>query len=425
MNYSDPARMGLIACPGGEKFAEQVIQRLSSIYRRRFDRKADALSRRYDMSKEEAIRQINFDNDIQSSRLYIPGEVNRYRSPRFKVNAAFTWFPNGEVKTEIFDSIRGKDIYIFQDVENSQPCSFNGGELKRALSVNDHIFCLMTSIDAAIHAGAGRITLVLPTYPYSRQHKKKGREGLTAARFGQIMEHYGISRILTLDIHSREIENCFNKCRLENMHASYQIIEKLGTFMDLGDDDLVVVSPDTGAVDRNKFYASTLHKPLALLYKERDYSKVSKDANESNITEMKLLGDISGKNVFMADDMLGTGGTMLKAMRYLREQGANKVICAVSLPLFSGSAIENFDKAYKDGYFYRIIGTNAIHHGELLEKEWYIEADITTLFAQVISLLHHNRSLSPMLDNRDLIARKIKRAVEQAKNSGQPSLPLE
>lgn len=241
------------------------------------------------------------------------------------------------------------------------------------------------------------------------------------------MEYYGVSRIITLDIHSREIENCFNKLRLENLHGSYQVIEKLAGVVDLGGEDFVVLSPDTGAVDRNKFYASTLQKPLALLYKERDYSRVSKDANDSNITEMKLLGDIRGKTVFMADDMLGTGGTLIKAMRHLREQGAVKVICAVSLPLFSGNSINDFDAAYREGLFYRIIGTNAVHHDELLTKEWYIEADVTTLFAQIISLLHHNRSLSPMLDNRDLIAKKIKRtlAARPDRQPTQPSLPLE
>jgi len=427
MNYSDPTRLGLLACPGGERFAELVVRRLSTIYRRRFERKTQVLAERYHISKELATRKINFDNDIQSSLLYIPGNVNEYRAPRFKVNARYTWFPNGEIKSEITDSVRGKDLYIFQDVENRLPCSFNEGRDQRCLSVNDHIFNLMTTIDAAIQAGAGRITLVVPAYPYSRQHKKKGREGLTAARFGQIMEYYGVSRIITLDIHSREIENCFNKLRLENLHGSYQVIEKLAGIIDVGDENLVVLSPDTGAVDRNKFYASAMQKPLALIYKERDYSKVTKDANDSNITEMKLLGDISGKTVFMADDMLGTGGTLLKAMRYLKEQGALKVICAVSLPLFSANAVEDFDKAYREGHFYRIIGTNAVHHDELLKKEWYIEADVTTLFAQIISLLHHNRSLSPMLDNRDLIAKKIKRtmAAHAAQQPSQPSLPLD
>ncbi|HPE88593.1 MAG TPA: ribose-phosphate diphosphokinase, partial [Spirochaetales bacterium] len=292
MNYSDPTKLGLLACPGGERFAEQVLKRLSTIYRHRFERKVQVMADRYHISKELVTRKINFANDVYSSMLCIPGNVNEYRAPRFKVNARFTWFANGEIKTEILDSIRGKDLYIFQDVENRQPCRFNDGRDERELSVNDHVMNTLVTIDAAIQAGAERITLVMPAYPYSRQHKKKGREGLTAARLGQIFENYGVQRIITLDIHSREIENCFNKLRLENLHASYQVIEKLAGIIDVGDENLVVLSPDTGAVDRNKFYASTLQKPLAMLYKERDYSKVTKDATDSNITEMKLLGDI-------------------------------------------------------------------------------------------------------------------------------------
>jgi ribose-phosphate pyrophosphokinase len=422
MNYSDPTRLGIIACPGGERFTEMVLQRLATIYRRRFERKTKVLAERYQLPTEQVIRKSNFENDIQSSMLFVPGDVNKFRAPRFKINVRHSWFANGEIKTEILDSVRGKDLYIIQDVENHQPVKFNEGRDEHVLSVNDHIFNLIVAVDAAMQSGAERITVVVPTYPYSRQHKKKGREGLTAARFGQIMEYMGVSRIITLDIHSREIENCFNKLRLENLHASYQIIQKLATFVDVNCDDLVVLSPDTGAVDRNKFYASTLQKPLALIYKERDYSKVTKSANESNITDMKILGDVRDKIVFMADDMLGTGGTLLKAMKFLRkDKGARQVICAVSLPFFSSTAIEDFDEAYREGYFYRIIGTNAIHHEKLLEKEWFVQADVSTLFAQIISLVYHNHSLSPMLDNRGLIAKKLKKTM-QASSPAQGAL---
>lgn len=414
MNYSDPTKLGILACPGGESFTELVLQRLSTIYRRRFERKTRVLADRYHLSSELVVRKSNFENDIQSSMLYIPGDVNKYRAPRFKINARHSWFANGEIKTEIQDSVRGKDLYIVQDVENHQFVKFNDGRDERQLSVNDHIFNLMVTVDAAMQSGADRITVVVPTFPYSRQHKKKGREGLTAARFGQIMEYMGVSRIITLDIHSREIENCFNKLRLENLHASYQVIQKLAGIVDVNCDDLVVLSPDTGAIDRNKFYASTLQKPLALIYKERDYSKVTKSANESNITDMKLLGNVRDKVVFMADDMLGTGGTLLKAMKFIKDQGARQVICAVSLPLFSSTAIQDFDAAYQEGWFYRIIGTNAIHHENLLSKEWFVQADVSTLFAQIISLVHHNHSLSPMLDNRGLIAKKLKKTQQTA-----------
>jgi ribose-phosphate pyrophosphokinase len=298
-------------------------------------------------------------------------------------------------------------VYIIQDVENHYPVKFNDGTLSKSLSVNDHLMTILVTVDAVKQAGAERITLVAPIYPYSRQHRRKGREGVTSARLGLILEGLGVDRIITLDIHSREIGNAFNFMRLENLHASYQITRQLAKFSEIQTEDFVVVSPDTGAVDRNKFYATTFKKPLALLYKERDYSKVTKDAMENNISEIKLLGSVKGKTVFMADDMLGTGGTLLKAMRFLKDQGAGKVICAVSLPLFSGGAIEHFDNAFGEGLFYRIIGTNAVYHEELLKREWYISVNITKLFARTISRLHQGQSLSSLLDNRAIIEKLL------------------
>jgi ribose-phosphate pyrophosphokinase len=273
---------------------------------------------------------------------------------------------------------------------------------------------IFVTVEAARQAGAERVTLVAPVYPYARQHVNKGREGLTAGRVGRILESLGVNRIITLDIHSREICNAFDSMRLENLHASYQIISVLFNDLDIIDDNLVVVSPDTGAVDRNKFYATALKKPLALLYKERDYSIVSNDAVRNNISEIKLLGNISGKNVLMADDMLGTGGTLLKAMKFLKNQGAGKVICAISLPMFSGDAINYFDEAYRDGLFYRIIGTNAVYHEEVLKREWYINVDITKLFARTISRLHRGISLSSLLDNRDIIVKHFQENPDKA-----------
>jgi len=291
--------------------------------------------------------------------------------------------------------------------------NFNGGATQKVLSINDHLLTVFVTVDAAKQAGAESVTLVMPVYPYSRQHKTKGREGLTAGRIGKILESLGVNRIITLDIHSREINNAFLTMRLENLHASYQIIRALSRVPGIFDDDLVVVSPDTGAVDRSKFYASALQKPLALLYKERDYSRVSSDALSNNITEVKLLGNVSGKTVFMSDDILGTGGTLLKAMRFLKEQGAVKVICAVSLPLFSGDAIKFFDDAYQQGLFYRIIGTNAVAQGELLNREWYTSVNISKLFARTIFRLHKGLSVSSLLDNRDIIEKLFKKPSDK------------
>ncbi len=410
MSFTQWTSMGILACPGGRQFSNEIIGHLKKIYSKKFNKKAALLAKRYSMDKEEVVRLINLTTDFRASSFSFPGAVSSYRPPNFKVDADFTRFANGEFKAEILSSIRGMDLYIVQDVENTRPQGFKNSDEEYRLSVNDHIFCLFVTIDAALQAGANTITLVLPAYPYARQHKKKGREGLTASRLGQLLEFSGVDRIITLDIHSRDTENSFKRLRLENLHASYQILKKLNDITDLDDPELVVAAPDTGSVERNKFYASSIHKPLALLYKERDYAKISTAAHDTNITGMRLLGSIKGKTVFMADDMLGTGGTFIEALKLLKEEGAKQVICAVSLPLFTGEAVEHFEKAYREGLFYRIIGTNAVtHQDDLLNREWYVCAKVSQLFARIISRLHHNQSLSALLDNRKIIQNLLDR----------------
>ncbi|MDR0377072.1 MAG: ribose-phosphate diphosphokinase [Spirochaetaceae bacterium] len=400
MKYTGPEHLAILACPGGEVFADEVILHLKKRCHHKFNKAVSDMAKKYALDMDTAMRYISFIYDA------LRDEAGIY-TPRFKTSARFIMFPNGEIKTEILEPVRGKDVYIVQDPENRYPVRFNDGALKKHLSVNDHLMTVLVTVDAVKQAGAERITLVTPVYPYSRQHKKKGREGVTASRIGYILESLGVDRIITLDIHSREIGNGFNFMRMENLHASYQIIRQLSKIAEIRSGDFVVVSPDTGAVDRNKFYATAFKKPLALLYKERDYSRVSKDAHENNIAEIKLLGNVRDKTVFMADDMLGTGGTLLKAMQFLREQGAKKVIAGISLPLFSGNAIEHFDAAFRDGLFYRIIGTNAVYQEELLTREWYVSVNITKLFAQTISRLHQDQSLSSLLDNREIIEKLL------------------
>ncbi|WP_294429284.1 ribose-phosphate diphosphokinase [uncultured Treponema sp.] len=417
MPYSEPTNLGVVACPGGAVFADEVIAHLRHMYKHRFALKSDVISKRYNLEKEKLVQDINFRNDLATSDLVLRGTIDKYRPPVFKVETQFTWFANGEVKAELLECVRGKDIYIFQDAENHQPIPMNGGKNMVTFSVNDHVMTLLVTIDAVQQAGAKSITLVLPSFPYSRQHKKKSREGLTASLLCHIYEMKNVTRVITLDIHSREIVNAFNTTYLDNLHASYQIIRELAKVVNLSGpnkEDLVVVSPDTGAIDRNKFYATGLKVPLAMIYKERDYSVVTQDAKNTNIKSVKLLGDVKGKVAFIADDMLGTGGTLLKAMEFLHNNGATKVIAAISLPFFTGNAIELFDNAYKDGLFYRVIGTNAVYHPDLKDKEWFISTNVTGLFANVITRIHHDQSLSDLLDNRSIIDKLIKKDSDAA-----------
>jgi ribose-phosphate pyrophosphokinase len=405
------AQIGIIACPGGRAFAQMVFGHLEAITKDKFDDRIRTLSQAYGLPRAEIIRQVNLLSDLLPSAVDGVEPIDAYRSPNWMVPAKFTRFPNGEFKTEILASVRSSDVYVVQDVSNRWPLEVQKSDESAVLSVNDHLFCLLVTIDAALQAGAASVTVVLPTYPYSRQHKKLGRESLSAARVGQILENLGVSRLVTLDIHSKEIENSFNHMRLENLHGSYQILKVLATVADLKDEDLVIVSPDVGAVERNKFYASILGRPLAMLYKERDYSRVAQSAERGNITDMRLLGLVAGKTVLMCDDMLGTGGTLIKAMRILKDLGASRIIAAASLPLFTARAVESFDAAYREGLFHRIIGTNAVYLGdEVLTREWYLSADVSNLFARIIWRLHHNRSLGSLLDDRSVIKDLLKRS---------------
>jgi len=410
MKYFNSANLAIIACPGGDVFAEEVIEHLRNKYRLSRRQTEEELANRYNIGVEQAALYIDLMNKIVIRGTDSQSGCNKNGNNCLKIPVKFTLFPNGEIKAEIEKSIRGKDVYIFQDVENRYPVKFSSGTVNN-LSINDHLMTIFVTVDAARQAGAERITLVIPNYPYSRQHKAKGREGLSASRIGKIFESLGVNHIITLDIHSRDIMNAFNKVRLENLHASYQIIQTLSKMDGILNDDFVVVSPDTGAVDRNKFYASALKKPLALLYKERDYSKLAKDATQSNISQIRLLGNVQDKIVFMADDMLGTGGTLIKGMKLLKENGARRIICAISLPLFSGNAISHFDEAYKEGLFYRIIGTNAIYHEDVINREWYVNVNISRLFAHVISRLHQNQSVSSLLDNAAIINRLVSQTM--------------
>ena len=408
MSIIKPHKLGIIAGPGSEYFTGRVVKHLRRLYIDRYAKLSEALTKRHGMSDEELLKMVTLLDDLDSKKIPTGKLPTQFHCPDVAINVKYTRFANGEVKAEIIDPVRGLNVYIVYDVSNMFPIKVAGLEEARPFSVNDHLMFLFTTIDAVRLAGAESITLVLPTYPYARQHKKAGREALTASLFARFCEELGVARIITLDIHSREIENAFSTCHLENLHGSYQTLIALRKLIDFSDPDLVVVSPDTGAVNRNKFYAQGLHRPLAILYKERDYSVVSKDAKNTNIKSINLLGDVKGKTVLMADDMIATGGTLIIAMKELMKRGAKKIICIVSLPFFNGNAIENFDAAYKEGTFWRVIGTNAVFQGkELLEREWFVQADVTELFARTISRLHHGRPISPLLDNRKFIQRLI------------------
>ena len=408
MSIIKPHKLGIITGLGSEYLAGKVVKHLRRLYVERYNKLAKNLVSRYDIPEDKVLREVSFIDDLGSKKIPSGKCPTEYQCPNLDIAVKYTRFLNGEVKSEILDPVRGLKVYIIYDVTNSSPIKMPGYDEPVRFTLNDHIMMLFTIINAVNLAGADGVTLVLPTYPYARQHKKSSREALTAAVFGRMCENLGVERIITLDLHCKEIENSFTTLHMENLHASYQILVELKKIMDISDPNITVVSPDTGAVARNKFYAQVLHRPLAMLYKERDYSIVTTGAKNTNIKSISLLGDVKDKTVLIADDMLASGGTMLIAMKHLRTMGAKKIICITSLPFFNGNAVEDFDKAHSEGVFDYVIGTNAVYHGDdLLSKSWFIQTDISELFARVISRLHHGRAISPLLDNRKVVQKLV------------------
>jgi len=290
-------------------------------------------------------------------------------------------FANGEIKTVIKENIRGDDHYIVQCLDDPQS----------GHSVNDNLMALLTAVNAAFQSDADSITVVIPQYPYSRQERKKTREGITAKQVAQFLEASGANRVITLDVHAEAIMGFFSRAKLEDLHASRTILDHFKSKYDTS--NLVVTSADVGGADKARFYSKELHTDLAIVDKARDYS------HASVVESMRLVGNVKDKDVFIPDDMISTGGTIVNASNLLKDHGARRIYVACSLPFFNGNAVERLADAHEKGIITRVFGTDAVMHGVQFCQQytWYEEVSIAPLFARVIYNINAKRSVSELL----------------------------
>lgn len=290
-------------------------------------------------------------------------------------------FANGEIKTVINENIRGADLYIIQSIDDP-----NSNK-----SINDNLMALITAINAAYQSDADSITVVIPQYPYSRQERKKAREGITAKQVSSFLEISGANRVITLDIHAEAIQGFFNNAKLEDLHASNTLLNYIKN--NISSNKLVVAAADVGGADKARFYSKKLHTDLAIVDKARDYSKIS------NVESMRLVGDVKGKDVLIPDDMIGTAGTMVNASKLLKHNGAKDIYIACSLPFFNPPAVERLSDAFESGEIKLVLGTDAVFWGQefLDNNPWYQEVSIAPLFAQVMYNINTKQSVSTLL----------------------------
>ena len=252
-------------------------------------------------------------------------------------------FANTEVKTVLNESIRGKDIFIIQDVENH----YNGR------SVDDNLRVLYTVIGACRRCDAGYITAVIPSFPYARQDKQSGREDITTARIAWELEgDLGADHIITMDLHNTAIQGFFRSAQIENLRGSQVLIPHIKK--DIEDiKNTVFIPTDLGGAKRANYFALNLHTEVAFAYKSRNYSKTN------SIDNIEIMGNLKNKTVYIVDDMIDTGGTFCKTVEVAKSKGAKEIIGIATFGLLNGNATERLEDIHKKGLLTKVIFTDA------------------------------------------------------------------
>jgi len=318
-------------------------------------------------------------------------------------------FSNGEGKGIIRESIRGFDLYFITDVGNCGISYTRNGKLS-SMTPDEHYQDLKRLIAATRGLGY-RMNVIMPLLYESRQHKIAGRESLDCAMSLQELIFLGVQNIMTIDAHNSHVQNAIPNHGFENLHANYQQIKAiLSTESDfrIGDEHLVVASPDLGGLERCRYFSEQFHTELAVFYKHRDLSRIVN--GRSPITEFRFMGgEVKGKDVVIIDDLLASGDTALRVCRELKAMGARKNYIMCTFALFT-DGVARFSEAFADGVFNRVYATNGTYvPPEALKCEWYHTVDTSRFIALYIDSFNRNESVSRLLDNTV----KIRALLEQ------------
>ena len=315
----------------------------------------------------------------------------------FLVDVNCPRFGSGEAKGVITKSLRGHDVYIICDPFNYGVTYKMYGQTV-PMSPDDH-FCDIKRILGAIAGKARRVSLIMPMLYEGRQHKRSGRESLDCATALQDLEAMGVTNILTFDAHDPRVQNAIPLCGFENIHPTYQMIKALVKQVpdiSLDKEDLLIISPDEGAMGRCMYYSSVLGLDIGMFYKRRNYSIVVDGRNPIEAHEY-LGNDVNGKDVIIIDDMIASGESIIDVAMKIKEKGAKRIFVFETFGLFT-AGLEKFDKAYEEGLFNKIFTTNLVYRTpELLSRPWYAEVNMCKYVSYIIDALNHDESISGLL----------------------------
>lgn len=348
------------------------------------------------------IVQWRGDRDHRHSHL---PQLSGYAKDNYLIHVDTPRFGSGEGKSVIYDTVRGKDLYIMVDVCNYS-VEYDMRGMKNKMSPDDHFIDLKRTI-AAIGGKARRVNVIMPFLYESRQFRRTQRESLDCAQALKELVKMGVDNIITFDAHDPRIVNAIPLSGFENFRPIYQFIK--GLFRAAPDftvsaDKLMVVSPDEGGTSRAIYMANVLGVDMGMFYRRRDYTRVVDGVNP--VIAHEFLGSgLNGKDCVIIDDMISSGDSVLEVASELRKRGAKRVFICATFGLFT-EGFEKFDDAYAKGDIAAVLTTNLIYQKpELLQKEWYTGCDLSKFLALIIDTLNHDASLSELLDPVDRINR--------------------
>ena len=277
-------------------------------------------------------------------------------------------FADGEIYVQVQESVRGDDVFIVQPVCNP---------------VNENLMELLIIIDAFKRASAKTITAVIPYYGYARQDRKtSGREAITAKLVADLLTTAGADRVLAMDLHTGQIQGFFN-ILVDHIFATPVLVDYIKK-LNIPQEDLVAVSPDTGGVPRTRYFAKELDCPMAIIDKRRD--------RHNEAIANHVIGDVSGKHVVMFDDLIDTAGTISEAAKLLKKEGAKDIYVCAAHAVFSGPALQRLE----DAPIKAVVVSNSIPLNQKCLPEKIVQLSIAPLLGEAISRIHDDESISSL-----------------------------
>lgn len=318
-------------------------------------------------------------------------------------------FSNGEGKVLIKETIREKDIFILSDITNYS-CTYKIFNYTNHMSPDEH-FQDIKRVISAMGGNAAEFSVYMPCLYSERQHKRKGRESLDCAVALQELEKLGLKSIVVFDAHDPNVQNAIPCLSFENFYPTHILLENFIENEKIDFDNLLVISPDIGAMERARYYADMLGSNAGMFYKRRDLTKIV-DGHNPIVAHEYIGPDIEGKTVIVTDDMVASGGSMIDIVEELTKRKAKEIYLFCTFSFFT-KGTDVFQKYVDEGKIKKFYTTNLIYvPEEIKSKDWYCEVDFSQYVAEIINTLYHHRSLSPLMDGKKEVYEKIQEKLK-------------